>query len=195
MNRIVFAVLEILAAGVFLLPVYWLRFRDLRKCWGYCLFCCYLVAVYSLTGLPTVLYSRFQLRLNLIPFAAILSDGILSVLNVALFMPLGFLLPALWEGYRSAGRTVRFGLGLSLFVELAQIFTLRATDVNDLITNTLGAWLGWLLWSALKKPLPILRRTPKTTARELPRACLTVALVMFFLQPPLAAALWEIFAG
>ena len=85
MNRIVFALLEILAAAVFLLPVYWLRFRDPGKIAASCVFSFYLVAVWSLVGLPTILYARFDINLNLIPFKGMIADAKNCLLNVALF--------------------------------------------------------------------------------------------------------------
>ena len=33
---------------------------------------------------------------------------------------------------------------MSLFIEINQLFTYRATSVDDLILNTLGAAVGWL---------------------------------------------------
>lgn len=195
MNRVVFAVLEILAAAVFLVPVYWFRFRDVRKCVIYCLFSFYLVAVYSLVGLPTVLYSRFEINLNLIPFLGMIADWKNCILNVLLFVPLGVLLPMVWEKFRTKRNTVLFGLGMSLAVEVFQMFTFRATDVNDLITNVTGAFLGYLLSQWLMKRFPILRNTAgEMKTGELYAACAIVVAVMFFPQPFLSAALWEIFA-
>lgn len=195
MNRIVFALLEILAAVVFLLPVYWLRFRDPGKIAASCVFSFYLVAVWSLVGLPTILYARFDINLNLIPFAGMIADAKNCLLNVALFVPLGFLLPMFWEKYHMGRKTVLFGLGMSLVIELTQIFTLRATDVNDLITNVAGTALGWAMWAGLQRNAACFRRLEKSLrVGELPFLCGAVVAVMFIPQPFLAAALWEIFA-
>ena len=195
MNRVVFALLEIFAAAVFLLPVYWLRFRDLRKCAASCLFSFYLVAVWSLVGLPTILYARFDSNLNIIPFAGMIADAKNCLLNVALFVPLGFLLPMFWEKYRKGSNAFLFGLGMSLLIELAQIFTLRATDVNDLITNGAGTVLGWALWAGLQRSSACFRKLEDALrAGELRFLCSAVVAVMFVPQPFLSAALWEIFA-
>ena len=191
MNRLVFALLEILAAGVFLLPVYALRCRG--RMGAACLVSSYLVAVWSLAGLPTVLYSRFYANLNLIPFMGMGADLRNCLLNVALFVPLGLLLPSLWRKYRQGRAAALFGLGLSLFVELAQLFTMRATDVNDLITNTAGTCLGWALWAVAAKVWPGLRPR-EDRAPKLGFLCLATGLVMFFPQPYLAAWLWDILA-
>ncbi|MDR2253232.1 MAG: VanZ family protein [Bifidobacteriaceae bacterium] len=72
-------------------------------------------------------------------------------LNVALFLPLGFFLRALWgKGVVWAGIV---GAGWSLFIELTQLTGVwgiypcayRVFDVDDLMSNTLGAVLGALL--------------------------------------------------
>lgn len=72
------------------------------------------------------------------------------LLNVALFVPAGFLLPLLWEKLRKWKRAIPAGFGLSLAVELAQLALARGVcDVDDLIANTLGAALGFFLVMAL----------------------------------------------
>ena len=83
----------------------------------------------------------FNPKLNLIP----LSDGfsLSFVLNIFLFIPLGFLCPFISKSYKKMKNTLLIGIGLSLFIEIAQLFTLyRATDINDLLrfssSNTLA---------------------------------------------------------
>lgn len=66
------------------------------------------------------------------------------LLNIALFVPLGFLLPLLAKPFRKWYAALCAGFGVSLLIELAQLFTGRGMcDVDDLFTNTLGAMLGW----------------------------------------------------
>ena len=43
------------------------------------------------------------------------------LLNVALFVPAGFLLPLLWKGFRKWSRAIPAGLALSLVIELLQL--------------------------------------------------------------------------
>ena len=65
-------------------------------------------------------------------------------MNIVLFMPLGFFCPLISKRYRRVKNTVFTGFGLSLTIELAQLFTMyRATDIDDLITNTAGTLLGY----------------------------------------------------
>ena len=66
------------------------------------------------------------------------------LLNIALFVPLGFLLSLLAKPFRKWYAALGAGFGVSLLIELAQLFTGSGMcDVDDLFTNTLGAMLGW----------------------------------------------------
>ena len=68
------------------------------------------------------------------------------LLNIALFMPLGFLLPLLAQKFKNGWIMLITGFGGSLVIELAQLALGRGMfDVDDLFTNTLGAMLGWAL--------------------------------------------------
>lgn len=193
MNRVVMALMEILAAAVVLVPIYLLlnryAFRNAGKSVIYCVFSFYLVAVYALVGMPNITYLRFDISGNLIPVLGLLRDLKNSALNVLLFVPLGLLLPMIWDKYRIGRETVLFGFGMSAAIELLQILTYRATDINDLLTNTLGTALGFLLGKR------ILRRFPKAArgedAYELFLVCLIVLVVMFFVQPFISQILWD----
>ena len=185
-----FAMVEILPAAVFLVPLYLLLyrlcFRNLSKTILCFLFAFYLCAVYALVGLPNVTYIRFDLSGNLIPFRDMLTGLRSSVENVLLFVPLGIFLPLLDRRYREVKRTVLSGFCLSLTMELLQIFTYRATDVNDLITNTLGTLLGYFLAKILIRKFPEWR----WGGREIPVVFGSVFGVMFFLQPFAVALVW-----
>jgi glycopeptide antibiotics resistance protein len=68
--------------------------------------------------------------------------------NVALFLPLGFLLPLLAPRLDRLWRTVGVGFALSSAIELSQVAFpgVRRADVNDVLANTLGTALGFLAW-------------------------------------------------
>jgi glycopeptide antibiotics resistance protein len=68
--------------------------------------------------------------------------------NVALFLPLGFLLPLLAPRLDRLWRTVGAGFALSAVIELSQVAFpgVRRADVNDVLMNTLGAALGFLAY-------------------------------------------------
>ena len=69
------------------------------------------------------------------------------VLNVLLFVPLGFLVPKVREFFGKWWRILLLGLALSVTIEVTQLLThLGCFDVCDLVHNTLGAGIGFLLW-------------------------------------------------
>ena len=92
------------------------------------------------------------------------------LLNIALFVPLGVLLPLLWKPFRKWYAALGAGFGVSLLIELTQLFTGSGMcDVDDLFTNTLGAMLGWC---AAMLVLALHQRAGRgrATARCLPRS-------------------------
>lgn len=76
-------------------------------------------------------------------------------LNVLLFVPLGIFARLLWK--RGLVGTGLLGFGCSLLIEVTQLtanwgtapFQYRIFDVDDLITNTSGALLGWVAGALL----------------------------------------------
>ena len=64
--------------------------------------------------------------------------------NIVMFMPIGFFPKLLWRRW-SWWKSALAGFAASVTIELAQLFTERSTDIDDVILNTLGALLGWLL--------------------------------------------------
>ncbi len=68
------------------------------------------------------------------------------LLNVAMFLPLGVLLPLAAPPFRRWYLTLAAGAGLSLGIELLQLWLGRGqADVDDLMCNTLGTMLGYCL--------------------------------------------------
>ena len=149
MSRIIMAGMEALKAALILIPIVLIMervvFHEKRRTVRGILFTLYLSAVYFLVGLPDITYIRPGLNLQLIPFLGLIDDWKNSILNVLLFVPMGVFLPLFWETYRSVKSTILFGFFVSFGIEMLQTLTFRATDVNDLITNTLGTAVGCLL--------------------------------------------------
>lgn len=118
------------------------------------IFVIYIWKVYDVTGaggLSNIIYapkggdntSIIQATINLVPFQFVEKT---FYLNVLMFVPLGFLVPFIWKNYRKIYKTVLLGGGLSLLIELSQLITNRKTDVNDLIANTIGVLIGYMVW-------------------------------------------------
>lgn len=151
MRMVFWILIDILPIFVILTPllILWQRFYCKVKKPGkhllLTLLTGYLLAVFQVTGLPSIGSFYPEINLILIPFATLMSYAPQSILNVFLFLPLGFFLPLLWEDFKKFRFTLLTGFGLSLTIEVLQLFTFRVTDVNDLITNTFGTVIGYLL--------------------------------------------------
>ena len=73
--------------------------------------------------------------------------------NVLIFAPLGFLPPLLWRRWRHFWAAVALSAGVSCLIEFLQLFLGRSVDVDDVILNTLGGLLGYVLFCFIPKRL------------------------------------------
>lgn len=124
-----------------------------------------MVIIFSLTGVSPISGFNIEIRIDeisFIPFRGIIEmlkgeltlHTIINILgNIIMFMPMGFLLPLLFSNLDSLKKTVAVGFGTSLLIEFTQLFLIRATDIDDLILNTFGTMLGYLVFLTLKKLL------------------------------------------
>ncbi len=77
--------------------------------------------------------------------------------NVLLFAPLGFFLPWVSARCRHLATTVSVGLAVSVGIEFVQLAMLvaglsrRAVDIDDVMLNVTGAYLGFLVWQARER--------------------------------------------
>jgi len=84
--------------------------------------------------------------------------------NIVGFMPLGFLFPALFFGFRSFWRVTLICFCISLVFETTQLLTgLGSFDVDDIILNTVGGIAGYIVYLGLKK---LIRDEPGASFRE-----------------------------
>lgn len=77
----------------------------------------------------------------------------MGVLNILLFVPMGFLPPLLWKRLAS-WRGLALGVGVSLAVELLQPLIGRDFDVDDLMANAIGTAVGLCVYLLLGRVLP-----------------------------------------
>ena len=191
LNRLI----EILISMLILFPVFCvldrIKFRNRKKTVFYFIFATYLAAVYLFVGMPTLQFMRFELSLTLTPFLPMVADFKNTILNIILFIPLGIMLPFLWKKYNTLRETLFFGFSMSLAIELLQILTYRATDINDLIANTIGAVLGYFVFRIISCIIPSVTKFA-TRKNEITVVMLSVFAVMFFLQPYLATLYYKI---
>lgn len=72
--------------------------------------------------------------------------------NVLMFVPLGYFLPRLHPDLRGFFRTAAVATGIIVAVELFQLFSmLGSCDVDDLILNTAGTVVGYILFKIFHK--------------------------------------------
>ena len=101
--------------------------------------------------------TAFPFRVNLIPFVNLFDydnkrDLLLNVIgNVAMFIPSGIVLPIVYKRLNTFGRVLVAGAGISLCIEIIQLpFRVRATDIDDLVLNTVGVIVGYGLYSLIQ---------------------------------------------
>ena len=158
-KAVLFSFIDLMCAAVFALPLAWLfmaccKNGSKKRFLLISLFTLYLCKMFDVVGIPAVQYIRWDPAVNLIPFGDeknfrfFLQIG----LNAVMFMPFGFMLPILWKKCRTWSSTLLAGFFTSLTIEAVQMFCSRATDVDDLIMNTLGAYLGYIIsWAIFHK--------------------------------------------
>ena len=120
----------------------------------------YLAHLFYVIMSPTYFFRRFAFsaeRLNLVPFRALrewLAHPFNFFGNIILFLPVGFFEVLLHPGFprkRQILRSVAVSAGLSLILEFAQFFNYRVPDIDDIILDTIGGFIGCLLCILLQK--------------------------------------------
>lgn len=144
---------------------------------GWIALCVYAIALWTYTLIPIPAIGDYQCvtpQLNPLdsfddildydtssPRAILTNPAVLQfVFNIALFVPLGFLLRTMYR--RGVGFAALAGLVVSLLIELTQLTGVwglfpcayRLFDLTDLAMNTLGAILGSLLAIAFTRRRP-----------------------------------------
>jgi len=136
-------------------------------------FVVYLAVVASLTIVPTHLKrirSADPNHINFIPLGYSFKcyrtardeyPGLISFClrntfgNIALLMPFGLMLPLLTTRFQSMKRVLLLALCVSLTIETIQfglrfVGNPRAVDIDDVLLNTMGACLGFLIYLAVR---------------------------------------------
>lgn len=131
--------------------------------------------------------------------SALLSNFTLQfVFNIALLVPLGFYLRYYFR--RKLLTAVGISFGISLFFELTQLSGLygvyprayRLFDVDDLICNTLGGFLGYVLTGPLMKILPDRDKIDENAYRKGERVTFTRRGLSFCVDLLFAGILWSL---
>lgn len=103
----------------------------------------------------------FPFRLNLIPFVYLfdyptLKEILINVIgNVTMFIPLGIVWPSVYKKLDTHIKVIMSGFFTSLCIEILQLpLCNQVSDVDDLILNTVGFAMGYLIFllaSRIKK--------------------------------------------
>lgn len=187
MNLLIF-MLDKLNGAVISLPLIllflWTSDRKrFQKKWGWViLFAVYLNAMLVMVGIPYAGYIRWDPTINWILFQDFSSSNILGmILNVVMLIPFGVFLPIYFKKFQSLSATLLAGFGMSLFIEILQLFTFRATDIDDLIMNTMGTVIGYAIGRGISK------KGKETKAdKDVLKMIVIIAIVIFvivFLSP------------
>lgn len=110
------------------------------------------LVLFKFSSDPLSILSNFQTRgLNLIPFAGI-SGHLNEVLyNVVAFIPLGLLLDIKFR-HSDFWRKLAYICMFSFAVEIIQfVFAIGRTDTTDVITNTIGGFIGLKFYEVAKR--------------------------------------------
>ncbi|MFA1508677.1 VanZ family protein [Priestia aryabhattai] len=65
--------------------------------------------------------------------------------NVMLFLPLGFFVSLIWRKYHSFKRVMILGLSVTCLIEFIQYFIGRSSDIDDVLLNTFGTVIGYVV--------------------------------------------------
>ena len=200
MVRLLSIGIDTVSAIIVLLPIMFIfcftvfKQYSLKKVTLVFVYSVYLSAVFSAVGIPTINGLIVDIEFNFIPLIDVINSPVSylknTILNILLFVPLGFLLPTIWNEYRSSKKTLFTGLGISFIIEILQIFTFRLTDVDDLITNTVGTILGYYLYSRFSERLHL--KLPESNKKyESFIIFIIIWLIMFSIQPLIYGVMWE----
>ena len=100
----------------------------------------------------------WNFRINMLPFVYLTDYEVLWEMkvnligNIAMFIPIGIIWPAVFRKLDTHGKVIAAGVGFSLCIEILQLpFYDRVTDIDDLSLNSLGFLIGYGIYLLVKK--------------------------------------------
>lgn len=125
-----------------------------------CVLAVYIVVVLYVTLLRGGIgFGGFEYRANFKPFSSYkeawynfsAQEWRNLILNICMFVPFGFLLPICFGKIKRAWKIYLCGFGFALFIEVVQLITGRGVfETDDIINNTIGAMIGYGLFSVAR---------------------------------------------
>ena len=97
-------------------------------------------------------------RINPVPLVNLLDypsrkEILINVIgNSTMFLPVGVIFPLVFRQLNTHGKAIAAGVGFSLCIEILQlpIFD-RVSDIDDLLLNSLGYGVGYLIYLAVRR--------------------------------------------
>jgi glycopeptide antibiotics resistance protein len=100
------------------------------------------------------------------------------LLNIIMFVPLGFLLPVVFKKLRSWHAVLIVSLSFTVATELLQLISYRGTDIDDVIANTTGGLLGFALYLIVVGLIHIIRRIDIAVSGYRPKLSVGIILLV-----------------
>ncbi|MCL2409580.1 MAG: VanZ family protein [Oscillospiraceae bacterium] len=148
------AVIVFAAMSILYLPILFFQKKRgrgvLRQCSYIALFWSgFLIVFATIFFTWPITFSPEQYLLNLIPFQWLQEVNVrrefveFVIPNIMMFIPFGYFMPVVFQSMRKLYKTTCVAFILSLCVEFVQYFIGRSSNVDDLITNSLGGIIGY----------------------------------------------------
>lgn len=111
--------------------------------WGVVMNVVYRITVFPVDGLHCGIN---RARVNLIPFLVFQNSNQNNLYgNILMFVPIGILLVFLSRDYGKWYKIPMIGAGISISIEVLQLFMNRASDIDDVLLNTCGTIIGGIV--------------------------------------------------
>ncbi len=110
------------------------------------------------------------------------------ILNILMFVPIGFIMPLLLKKCESWYITYLVGFGITLFIEILQLISKRGIfELDDIINNTLGCVIGYgivMIFISLlrRKKVSQKHKALITIAYQIPLIVLTISISVIFIN-------------
>lgn len=113
--------------------------------------------IFEITGVPSVREGFLWMSekgTKLLPFSGMATEEIMIYYltgNLLMFIPIGFLVPCISGKFKGLYEAVLIGAGMSLIIEMSQLFSVRTSDIDDFVMNTCGTLIGCGIFYLLNK--------------------------------------------
>ncbi len=96
--------------------------------------------------------------INFVPFRTIKSyikysgffHSLVNILgNIIIFLPIGLIIPIISNRFKKLSKVIVSSLFISILIEFVQFFIGRSVDIDDVILNTIGGFVGYIIYTFL----------------------------------------------